>query len=141
VQNSLVAQSGRASDHIHTEGYWFKSSQDYFLNLKNMRKVTDFEVARKMVTLAGNAEKRGAPFEMTFKRVKYLLKQEKCYYTGVIMTEAPENSPTTRTFDKVDPDKGYTDSNVVACCFDINNKKANLTFKQISMLYNKLKKR
>jgi hypothetical protein len=78
---------------------------------------------------------------MSFRRTKQLLMQEKCYYTGAVMTDDNDNKPTQRSFDKIDPNKGYIDSNVVACTCYINCKKSNLTIEEIKLLYNKIKNR
>jgi len=64
-----------------------------------------------------------------------MLEYKTCYYTGKAFTE---DGPHARSFDRVDSDKGYIEGNVVACTIEINGKKSNLSFDEISCLYHKL---
>jgi len=99
----------------------------------------ELKAAKKMVQIQHSAKDRNIPFSMTFRRIKQLIKQEKCFYTGIDLED--EVGPNQRTFDRIDATKGYTDKNVVACCSDINNKKANLSVAEIHMIYHKIKNR
>ena len=103
-----------------------------------MRKVSDITVAKKLISLMHSAQSREIEFNLSYRRVKALLRQEKCFYTGEIMTA---EGPTQRTIDRVDASLGYIDSNVVACTQDINLKKTNLSVKEINLIYSKIKNR
>lgn len=100
------------------------------------RKITDLEVANKLIKLSQSAKDRGIEFDLSFKKVRQLVSVEKCYYTGTIFQETGTYS---RSVDRVDSSKGYVDNNVVACTVDINSKKSNLTSAEIESLYLKLK--
>jgi hypothetical protein len=99
--------------------------------------ITDLDAAKKLVQLQQSASHRNLPFNLTFRTVKRLLTQKKCYYTGV---EFEPNGNLSRSIDRVDTNLGYVEGNVVACTVDINGKKANLSNKEIEMLYNKIQK-
>lgn len=90
--------------------------------------MTDVEVATRMVAKARKAQERGIPFEMSFKQYKKLLLQEKCAYTGEVLTDK-EGSPTPnqRSLDRMDASIGYTDANTVVCTHAFNVMKNNLT--------------
>lgn len=102
-----------------------------------MKEITDLIVAKRYAGLASSADSRGIEFALSLKKVKYLMKQKHCYYTGVPMSD--EECPTQRTFDRVDNTKGYFDNNVVVCTREINMKKGTLTINEIKLLYNKIK--
>lgn len=99
-----------------------------------MDKVSDIEVAKKMVSIKTSADNRGIEFDMSLRRVRQLLNTKKCFITGVDLnrTHGDENQ---LTFDRLDNSKGYTDDNVVACSLRMNRLKDSLTIDDIMMLY------
>jgi hypothetical protein len=99
--------------------------------------VTDLEVAKKLINIHQSAMDRKIEFNLSFEYVKKMLEYKTCYYTNVPFTD---DGPNARSFDRIDSDKGYVEGNVVACTVDINGKKSNLTFDEISCLYHKLVK-
>lgn len=101
-----------------------------------MRKIEDIEVARKMINLQQSATSRNLEYNLTFETTKRLMSYTRCYYTNV------EFNDTTNIFsvDRVDPEKGYIEGNVVSCTVEINSKKANLTIEEIHNLSTRLKK-
>lgn len=99
--------------------------------------VTDLEVAKKMINIHQSAMDRKIEFNLSFEYVKKMLEYKTCYYTNVSFAD---DGPNARSFDRIDSDKGYVEGNVVACTVDINGKKSNLTFDEISCLYHKLVK-
>ncbi len=99
--------------------------------------MTDLQVAKKLCSIYNSAESRGIEFNMSFKRMKILMNQKKCCYTGVVFTE--EEGPNHRSIDRIDNSKGYTDENTVACTVAINLKKRDLTIAEIKGLYNCIK--
>ena len=103
----------------------------------NTKEVTDLEVAKKMINIYQSAMDRKIEFNLSFDYVKKMLEFKTCYYTNIPFTE---DGPHARSFDRVDSDKGYIEGNVVACNIDINGKKSNLTFDEISCIYLKLAK-
>lgn len=99
-----------------------------------MEKVSDLEVAKKLVSIKSSADNRGIHFDMSLKVVRKLLNTKKCYISGVLLnrTQGDENQ---LTFDRLDNTKGYTDDNVVACSLKMNRLKDSLTVQDITMLY------
>ena len=98
--------------------------------------ISDLEVARKMIKIHQSAADRKLDFDLSLDTVRKLLTYNNCYYTG---KEFEEEGAFSRSFDRVDSSKGYIEGNVVSCTVDINGKKSNLTFDEISALYHKLK--
>ena len=97
--------------------------------------ISDIEVAKKLINIYQSAQDRKLQFNLSFEYVKKMLEYKTCYYTGKTFTE---DGPHARSFDRVDSDKGYIEGNVVACTIEINGKKSNLSFDEISCLYHKL---
>ena len=93
----------------------------------------DLKIAKKMVRTSSSARDRGIPFKISYKKMKQLMTRKTCYYTGVVFDK--ENP---RSIDRVDNDKGYVDSNVVACTIAINGFKSNFTVKEIKGLNSKI---
>ena len=97
-------------------------------------RVTDYEIAKKLVQLKQSATHRNLEFNLSFVTVKRLLLAKTCYYTGVKFSSEME-----RSVDRVDSSLGYVEGNVVPCTIQINSKKANLTHDEIFMLAKKIK--
>lgn len=97
--------------------------------------ISEIEVAKKLINIYQSAQDRKLQFNLSFEYVRRLLEYKTCYYTNKPFTE---DGPNARSFDRVDSDKGYIEGNVVACTIDINGKKSNLSFDEISCLYHKL---
>lgn len=97
--------------------------------------IPDIEVAKKLVNIHSSAQSRNLEFDLSFEYVRKLLEYTTCFYTNVQFTE---DGPHSRSFDRLDNDKGYVIGNVVACTTDINGKKNNLTIDEITCLYKKL---
>lgn len=104
-----------------------------------MEKVTDIQVAKKFMALKTSAESRGIEFGLSLKKVRQILNTKKCFISGTKLNRI-EKSPNQLTFDRIDNTKGYVDDNIVACSLSANQLKADLTFKQIEMLYNAITK-
>ena len=90
--------------------------------------ITDYDVAKKFLSVRTNAEQRGLDFDLSLRDVRRLLSRKTCYYTGKRMTTArgePEEAtrPDKLTFDRVDNKLGYVKGNVVACCHAANQLK------------------
>ena len=103
-----------------------------------MTKVTDIEVAQKMLQLKQSATSRSLDFDLSFRTVRFLLSQKKRYYTGIPFEESGGSS---RSIDRVDPSKGYIEGNVVACTVDINGKKSNLTIQEVEQIFKGIQKK
>ncbi len=101
--------------------------------------ITDLDVAKKLAQIAESARSRGIYFNMSLVKIRRLLKQKTCYYTGETLTD--EDGDLKRTFDRLDNNKGYTDDNVVVCANFINSKKGNLTVDEIKLIYKGLVKK
>jgi hypothetical protein len=95
--------------------------------------VTDEQIAVKYLALRTSAKDRGIEFSLSLKKLTRLMRQKYCHYTGVIFIEGDELY--CRTIDRVNNNKGYTDTNTVACTKKINSKKADLTIEDIELLY------
>jgi hypothetical protein len=103
--------------------------------------MTDIEICKKMCSLETSAKSRNIEFNLTFKKLRSLLKQKRCYFTGIEFTKDGKNNPDWRSIDRLDPKKGYTDDNVVAATVRINGKRADLTPLEIKQVYNGLKRK
>lgn len=101
-------------------------------------KLADIDVVSKYYSLFHSAKGREITFDLTFKTLKRLLSQKKCFYTGRKFTDSGKFQ---RTIDRVDASKGYIEGNVVACCQDMNNKKKDLTIEEINLLYRKINRK
>lgn len=100
----------------------------------------DKRVARKYLDLIETSAKRGKDFNLSLQSLRNIYRAKRCYYTGVKLTLSA-GLPHSVTIDRVDSDKGYITGNVVACCGDFNNKKANINPSDVELLYLVLKKR
>lgn len=95
----------------------------------------DIEIARKMINLHQSASSRNLEFDLSFETVKNLISNTHCFYTGQAFEEGGKFAMSV---DRLDPNQGYIEGNVVACTVDINSKKANLTILEIKQLWDKL---
>lgn len=98
-------------------------------------KVSDIDVAKKLLSIAASAADRGIEFDLSFNKMKKLMEQKKCYYTGI---EFEETGKFARSIDRVDNSKGYVDSNVVAANIYINGKKKDLSIEEINLIFKKV---
>lgn len=101
-------------------------------------KVSDAEVARKLINIKQSAEARDIVFDLSFHTVKRLMTVKTCYFTKVKFGSVI-GADDERTFDRLDNDKGYIEKNVVAAAKGINSKKSNLSIKEIKDIYNGIK--
>lgn len=92
--------------------------------------VTDDEVVKKYINTQKNAETRGIEFSLSLSKIRKLLNTKTCFYSGVILVKEP-NLDNSLTFDRVDNNIGYTDSNTVACSRRINSVKGNVTLQEL----------
>ena len=101
---------------------------------------SDENVARKLLTIKENAEHRGIVFNLSFAKLKREMHRKKCYFTGRKFSyiERGGNTQDVLSIDRLDNDKGYTDSNIVACTSTVNAFKANLTIDEIKLMAKKL---
>ena len=105
-----------------------------------IEKIDDGFLARKYVSLQGNAGKRGVEFTLSLKRLKKVLETKKCFFTGVPLNRINED-PNQLSIDRIDNSKGYVDDNIVACARDFNQRvKGELTINEVEQLYKGLKK-
>ncbi len=97
--------------------------------------IADIDIARKLVSLETSAKSRNINFNISFNKLRELMEQERCYYTGVFLKL---DGPNGRSIDRVDNSIGYVDDNIVACAAGFNNKKGSLSIQEISALYGKV---
>ena len=77
-------------------------------------------------------KKAGPPSDLTvdFLVDLYQRQKGKCYYSGiplVLNSRKGHAVPNSISLDRIDPDKGYTQRNVVWCTYFVNTMKGNLT--------------
>lgn len=99
--------------------------------------LTDQELASRLDRLCSSAASRHIECTLTLKKLRKLLTQKRCFYTGKKFL--PEG-PRSLTLDRVDNTKGYHNNNVVACTQEFNQKKKNLSPTEINLLQRKVKK-
>jgi hypothetical protein len=99
-----------------------------------MEKITDLEVAKKLISIKTSADSRKLEFDLSLKKVRQLLSTKKCYISGANLNRV-QFDDNQLTFDRLDNTKGYTDDNVVACSLKMNRLKDSLTIEDITMLY------
>lgn len=98
----------------------------------------DLVVSKRLLMLENSAHQRRLEFNLTFVEVRRLLRQKKCYYTGIKFEE--NGTPNGLTFDRVDNSKGYIIGNVVVCTKEFNNVKGALSLQQMEFLAKGLQK-
>lgn len=97
--------------------------------------VTESQVIERWQNVRESAKQRGIHFDMSLNKVKTLLKRKTCAYTGVTFSVDNSEPHNQMTFDRIDAEKGYIDSNVVVCTHRINTLKGNLSKKEIVKMY------
>lgn len=100
-------------------------------------KLTDLDVAKKMLNLKQSADSRNIKFDLSFNTLKKMMEQKKCFYTNRKLDTKGDYS---MSIDRIDNRLGYIEGNVVACTVDINRKKTDITLEEIEMIYNAVKK-
>jgi hypothetical protein len=100
-------------------------------------KMTDLDVAKKMINLKQSADARNIKFDLSFTTLKRLMEQKKCFYTGRTLDPRGDYA---LSIDRIDNKLGYIDGNVVACTVEINRKKTDITLDEIEMIYKAIKK-
>lgn len=86
------------------------------------------------------AKKRNLEFSLDLEKFILLKTQEYCYYCNKKMldgnNEKNKRIPrTTRTLDRINPDKGYLEDNVFAACFRCNQSKSKFEHKMYTEKY------
>lgn len=82
----------------------------------------------KWQKLKEKCEDKKLPFDLTVSQVKKFLTRKTCFYTGSHFGDKPQDK---LTFDRVYPERGYVNSNIVVCKQSVNLLKANLTSEEI----------
>jgi hypothetical protein len=100
-------------------------------------KLTDLDVARKMLNLKQSADSRSIKFDLSFNTLKKMMEQKKCFYTG---RQFDSKGDFSLSIDRIDNKLGYVEGNVVACTVEINRKKTDITLEEIEMIYHAIKK-
>ena len=100
-------------------------------------KLTDLDVARKMLNLKQSADSRNIKFDLSFVTLKRLMEQKKCFYTGRLLEARCDYA---LSIDRIDNKLGYIEGNVVSCTVEINRKKTDITLEEIEMIYKAIKK-
>ena len=100
-------------------------------------KLTDLDVAKKMLNLKQSADSRNIKFDLSFNTLKKMMEQKKCFYTS---RQFDSKGDYALSIDRIDNKLGYIEGNVVACTVEINRKKTDITLDEIEMIYNAIKK-
>ena len=100
-------------------------------------KMTDLDVAKKMINLKQSADARNIKFDLSFVTLKKLMEQKKCFYTGRTLDPRGDYA---LSIDRIDNKLGYIEGNVVACTVEINRKKTDITLDEIELIYKAIKK-
>lgn len=103
----------------------------------------------KMTRLRHNAKGRGIGIDVTWQELleQYNLQKGKCYYTNedmqlIYSTKTHKVCPPKQlSVDRVDSNKPYTKSNIVLCCYNINNFKGDMEMEEFTNLINKIFRR
>lgn len=96
------------------------------------RIVSDDELIKKRGQLLKSATDRGIVFTLSLKKLYSLLKQKRCFYTGIPFDDSTEE--LKRSIDRVESDLGYTDDNTVACICRLNSNKGKLSYREIVLI-------
>ena len=100
-------------------------------------KISDLEVAKKMINLKQSADSRNIKFDLSFLTLKKLMEQKKCFYTG---RSFENKGDYALSIDRMDNKLGYLEGNVVSCTVEMNRKKADITIDEIEMIYRAIKR-
>ena len=100
-------------------------------------KLTDLEVAKKMLNIKQSADSRNLKFDLSFDTLRKLMEQKKCFYTS---RPFEPKGDYALSIDRMDNKHGYVEGNVVACTVEINRKKTDLTLDEIESIYNAIKR-
>ena len=95
--------------------------------------VTEEQVINKFISLRASAKHRKLEFNLSLLSVRNLLRGERCFYTGKIL------SKEYKSVDRVDSSKGYVKGNVVLCDVRLNKLKADLNILDIEKMIRKMK--
>jgi hypothetical protein len=104
-------------------------------------------LAKKYLSLKQSAANRGMDFNLTIEELGELLKDRKCYFSGVDLV-CYEHSPgddlpdNYLTIDRLDNNKGYVSGNVVCCSKSMNIIKGQMSpdkFQDIVEMHNMMK--
>lgn len=106
-----------------------------------MSRVKDISVAQRLIRTQQSAESRGIDFDLSFATLKRVLNTKRCFFTGNKLTFTDPQDPNYLTLDRLDASVGYIDNNVVACGREFNQRKGDLTAKDIILLYKALVKK
>ena len=92
-----------------------KSYTDIVNTLNEFQTEDDFEsqVAGRYLQLKNGAYTRGKDFNLTLLDIRRMMQRKTCFYTRKRFDESSSN--WKRTFERVDPHKGYVKGNVVVC--------------------------
>ncbi len=101
---------------------------------------SDLNIARKLIQIKDNADKRNIKFNLSFSKLKREMQRKRCYFTGRTFENIREGGKPQNilTIDRIDNDKGYVDSNIVACTSSVNSLKGDLTIEELKMLTSKI---
>ena len=93
----------------------------------------DNRVVNKYTSIRNRCQEKKIDFDLTLKSISNLLKAKRCQITKKPIRKL--------SIDRIDPNKGYVQGNVIAVEEELNHKKQNLTPKEVQLIYNMLKRK
>jgi len=100
----------------------------------------DLIVASFLISKCENALQRHIPFDLSFKKLKQVMKGTRCQITGEKLTEE-KGLPNSKSLDRIDNSVGYIDSNICLTSERFNKLKGSMTPEEIKALYTFIKRR
>lgn len=97
----------------------------------------DVNVAKKLLQIEENAERRGLEFSLSFSHLKQILRRKTCFYTGRKFGNSPQHA---QSVERIRNNEGYTDDNTVVVCSIVNRLRADLTLKELDSMVKQIKK-
>lgn len=97
---------------------------------------SDVNIARKLLSIYDNADRRGIDCTLSFAHLKRLSQRKTCYYTG----RKFDDQHNKRSLERVDNNDGYHDYNTVYVCKQANRLKDNMSLKELDNMVKAIKK-
>lgn len=80
----------------------------------------DLSLAKRHVSTFESAKKRKLEFDLSLADTAELMSQTRCAITGKLFTDKGGVTPTSLTFERIDPTQGYVGGNVTAVLGSVN---------------------
>lgn len=102
---------------------------------KSYKLKNDFQsfIEARVANIRSRCKRKSLECDIDAGYLKNILEEQqyKCYYTGVkLVKNKGRPKYNSISFDRVDPNKGYIKTNIVACCYAANSFKGSLELQQ-----------